>query len=57
MIFSVIDFFTESRIKGVFTTEKLSDDFREVENLEKTVGLDAATAEAQCKVHFTHNYP
>jgi len=51
MIFRVINLFTESRIKGVFTPEKLSDDFEEVENLEKTVGLDAAAAEAQCKVH------
>ena len=51
MVFSVINFFIANRIKEVFTPEKLSDDLREVEDLETTVARDAAAAEAQGKVH------
>ena len=34
----------------VFTTERVSDDLREIENLENAVGSDAAVAEAESKI-------
>jgi hypothetical protein len=38
---------SENIFKGVFTTEELSDYFREVETLIRTVEDDARAAEAQ----------
>ncbi|RPB22322.1 hypothetical protein L211DRAFT_769603, partial [Terfezia boudieri ATCC MYA-4762] len=37
----------DNHLQAVFTTEKISDELREVEELEQTVGHDAAMAEAE----------
>ncbi|KAF8422189.1 hypothetical protein EV426DRAFT_535554, partial [Tirmania nivea] len=39
--------FAENRIKAVFTTEDISNDLREIEDLGRTVALDADVTEAQ----------
>ncbi|KAF8418714.1 hypothetical protein EV426DRAFT_568074, partial [Tirmania nivea] len=43
----VIQRLNENHIKAVFTTEDISDDLREIENLGRTVALDADVTEAQ----------
>ncbi|KAF8416300.1 hypothetical protein EV426DRAFT_686871, partial [Tirmania nivea] len=39
--------FTENRVKAVFTTEDISDDLRKIEDLGRTVALNADATEAQ----------
>jgi len=48
-LYATTNHFLENHIQAVFTAENISEDLRELENLENTVGLDAAAAEAQCK--------
>ena len=47
---SIANCIAESRIRGVFTTENMSDDLRDIEKLENAVGLDAAAAEAESEI-------
>ena len=49
MYASIANCTAEGRLRGVFTAENISDDLRDIENLENTVGLDAAAAEAQSR--------
>ena len=46
---SIANCIPDSRIRGVFTAEKISDDLREIEKLKHTVASDAAAAEAESK--------
>jgi len=44
--------FSDNRIQSVFTTGQISDYFKAVEELERTVGYDADTAETQCIIRL-----
>ncbi|KAF8416403.1 hypothetical protein EV426DRAFT_541335 [Tirmania nivea] len=43
--------FAENHVKAVFTTEDISNDLRDIEDLGRTVALDADVTEAQCRSH------
>jgi len=46
------DFSSDNHIQSVFTTGQISDYFKAVEELERTVGYDADTAETQCIIRL-----
>ena len=51
---SIANCIAESHIRGVFTTEKISDDLRGIEKLENAAALDAAAAQVESKI--SHRY-
>jgi len=46
------DSFSDNHIQSVFTTGQISDYFKAVEELERTVGYDADTAETLCIIRL-----